>query len=301
LLLQLFAANILPILVVAAVGFFVRRILHLDTRTLARVAFYICLPALFFQLLLESDAPTGDMLRLVGLAASLVAALAVITLVLARRLHLPPTLASAFIISVTFMNAGNFGLSLTTFALGNSGLALAGIFFVTSTILSNVLAIYVAAAGRVSRWQALRVMFRIPALYAIPLALVFRATGATLPLPLARPVGLLAQAAIPLMLLLLGMQLAEVPRLPRPGLLAMAAGLRLVASPLLAWLIAPWLGLSGLALHVGILQAATPAAVAGTLVALEFDAEPDFVAAAVLCSTLASPLTITPLLAVLPI
>jgi hypothetical protein len=299
LLYALFTANLLPILVVAGIGFALQRLLQIDPKPLSRVAFYACLPALVFQLLINTQIPPGDILRMMGLAALLVGLMALLSTAAARGLRLGPGLAAGFVLSVTFMNAGNFGLSLTKFAYGETGLALASIFYVASSMLSTALGVYIATVGRTSPLRALLGLFRVPALYAIPLAVSVRAAALPLPFAVARPIELLAQAAVPIMLLLLGMQMSAAGPVKRPGLLALAVGMRLVLSPLIAWFLAPGLGLVGLASQVGILEAATPAAVTNAIIALEFDAEPTFVTSAVLFSTLLSPLTITPLLALL--
>jgi malate permease and related proteins len=75
--------------------------------------------------------------------------------------------------------------------------------------------------------------------------------------------------------------------------------LSLVVSPLLAFPVAMALGLSGPAFEAGIVQAAMPAAIVTTILALEFDLDPTFPTAVVFLSTLLSPLTVTVLIAYL--
>jgi hypothetical protein len=74
---------------------------------------------------------------------------------------------------------------------------------------------------------------------------------------------------------------------------------RLLASPAIALLLAVPFGLSGVARQAGVLEAAMPAAVMTTVLAAEFQVEPEFMTAVVFTSTLLSPLTLTPLLAYL--
>ncbi len=57
------------------------------------------------------------------------------------------------------------------------------------------------------------------------------------------------------------------------------------------------LGLSGLPLQVGIIQAALPTAVNTTILALEFDTWPQFVSNVVVTTTLGSLVTLTLLIA----
>jgi predicted permease len=165
-------------------------------------------------------------------------------------------------------------------------------------MLTNSLGVYVATVGKASPIQALLGLARVPSMYAVPLALVVRGAGIELPYALARPVELMAAAAVPLMILILGMQLGRGGLPTSRGLLAGAAALRLLASPALAWILAPAFGLNAVARQAGILEAAMPTAVLNTVIALEFGVEPAFVTAAVLVSP-PEPLDRHPLIALL--
>ncbi|MCK4963018.1 MAG: AEC family transporter, partial [Anaerolineales bacterium] len=99
--------------------------------------------------------------------------------------------------------------------------------------------------------------------------------------------------------ILLGMQIARVGLPKRGKLVILTAGLKLLVAPLIAWLIASFMGMSGVSRQAGILQSAMPTAVTTIVLATEFDVEPEFVTAAVFITTLISPLTITPILAIL--
>ena len=298
-LLGLFANNILPILLVAGAGYALHRLLRVDPQPLSRVAFYTTTPALVFTLLVSTQISPPDILRMMGFAAVVVLGVGLLSLVVARGLRLPGETAAAFILASTFMNSGNYGLSLSQFAFGEEALAWASIFYITSTMLTNSLGVYVATVGKASPRQALLGLARVPSMYAIPLALLVRGTGHPLPYPVARPVELLAAAAVPLMILILGMQLGRAGLPKERGLLATSTALRLLAGPALAWAVAPLFGLSVAARQAGILEAAMPTAVLNTVIALEFGIAPAFVTGAVLVSTLVSPLTVTPLIALL--
>ena len=104
---------------------------------------------------------------------------------------------------------------------------------------------------------------------------------------------------MPSMLILLGMQIARagVPR--RGRLLIATAGLRLLISPLIAWVLTSFMGMSGVISQAGILESAMPTAVMTIVLATEFDVEPEFVTGVVLTTTLISPFTVTPILAML--
>jgi predicted permease len=92
-----------------------------------------------------------------------------------------------------------------------------------------------------------------------------------------RGVALMADAALPLLLLLLGMQLANGTTVEDVRLTMVVAGLRLGVSPLLAYGLARALALDDLALRVVVLEASMPTAVNMVLYSLEFNARPRFV------------------------
>lgn len=296
---RLFADNIVPIIVVAGAGFALRRLVNVDVQSISRVAFYVCVPALVFSLLLDTQILVTDVLRMMAFAATIVASIGFLTWIVARFLRLPPSLTAAVVLASAFMNSGNYGLSVNKFAFGQDGLAWASIFFITTSLLTNSVGVYIATVGRTSPGQALLGLLRVPAVYSIPLALIVRASGQPLPVPLARPIELLAASAVPLMLLILGMQLAQAHFSSGKGLLTLSAGLRLLAAPAAAWLLAPAFGLAGVSRQAGILEAGMPTAVFNAILALEYNIEPEFVTGAVLVSTLLSPLTLTPLIALL--
>jgi hypothetical protein len=300
-LLQLFAENLLPIILIAGVGAFLQRKLDIDPRSFSRIIFYTFTPAFVFSLLVSTEIETSGILRMAAFAFSMTICIGGLSWIVSRLLRLPPHFASAFILTATFMNSGNFGLSLTSFALGEVGLAWATIYFVTSSMMTNSLGVYVTSVGKRTPQQALLGLLRVPAVYAIPVALLVRISDITLPLPITRPIELLGRATVPSMLILLGMQISRSGLPKHPKLLLGSSALRLVISPLIAWLIAPLFNLTGMAFQAGIIETATPTAVLTMVIATEFDVEPEFVTSAVMITTILSPLTLTPLLAILGI
>jgi predicted permease len=198
-----------------------------------------------------------------------------------------------------FSNGGNFGLPLVSFAFGPLALAHAGVFFLAGAVLTFVLGSYIAAAGRRAPGEAFIGVLKIPIVYAAVAALVLKVAHAELPMMIGRPVALLSGAALPTMILILGMQLerAKLPR--RVGPLAIAIATSLLITPLVALGLCHWLGLDGPARQAAVTLSAMPVAVSTTILALEFDVEPDFVTGAVFVSTILSPLTLAPLIAYL--
>ena len=299
LLLAILADDILPIFVVASVGFLLARRLHVDVKTLSRVTFNALAPCLVFNLLVTSQVSASEFGRIVAFTILLVAAVGTVARLVAIPFRLDRPALAAFLIVVMFSNAGNYGLSVVLFAFGRDVVARAAVYFVTSALLMYTFGSVLASSGRVGVKAALHGLLRVPALWGLVAAAVVIWTGVTLPTAIARPVELLSAAAIPSMLLVLGMQFEKGAWPERPGLVAAAAVLALVVSPLLGFLLARLLGLQGIARQAVIVESAMPSAVITTILALEFDVAPRFVTSVVVVTTLVSPVTVSLLIALL--
>jgi predicted permease len=298
-LLTLFLNNLLPIILMAGAGFFLARGLKLNPRTLSQVIFYIFSPCLVFMLLTHSELANDDILSTMVFAGSFVLLVGGIAWAAGRLLKLDRRMLAAVMITSMLMNAGNYGLPVTQFAFGETALAYAALIFVVMSMLGNSAGVLIASAGSASLKDSLLGLLRLPATYALLFGIIFVQFNWILPLPLDRTVNLLGNAASPAMLILLGMQLTNVRWNGLTRALSLAAGIRLIVSPLLALGLCYAFGVSGPLYQASVLQSAMPTAVMTTMLATEFDTEPTFVTTVVMVTTLLSPLTITPLLSIL--
>jgi len=299
LLLSTFASDILPIFLVAAAGYALARWVGTSARPLTHVVFYALLPCFAFRLLTTSAATGQQFGRMILVAVLVMAAMALLGTIMALALRLTRAETSVFLLVVMFSNGGNYGLPAVSFAFGEEALSYGTVFFLTGSVLTNTVGAFLAAAGRRSFGAALMSVLRMPALYGIAAAALALATGVTVPTPVMRSINLLSDATLPIMILVLGMQLERAAVPARPALVAVAVTLSLVAAPLVALGLTSLLDVSGAARQAVVVLSSMPVAVATTILAVEYDASPDFVTAAVFLSTLLSPLTLTPLIAYL--
>jgi predicted permease len=299
LLLSIFTADILPIFVIAGIGFLLARKLQASVKTLSHVVFYALVPCLGFRLLVTSQMTGPQVGRMAIMAVLVTASMGLLARAAAIPLRLNRADLSAFLLVVMFSNGGNYGLPVVLFAFGSEALAHATVYFVTSSILTYTLGVFLAAAGRRKLSEALIGITKVPAIYGVAAAFVIIAGGFSVPTAIMRPIGLLSDAALPTMVLVLGMQLERATIPDRPMAVGLAVVLSLLAAPLVALGLAALLGLSGPARQAGVILASMPVAVVTTILALEFEIAPEFVTNAVFISTLLSPLTLTPLIAYL--
>lgn len=297
--LGLFSNNILPIFLAAGAGYLLAKFLHVPPRPVSQIAFYIFSPCLLFSILTKSQLSSADVTRMAGFTVTIVLTIGLITWMLGRFMRLERRLLAAVLITAMFSNAGNYGLSLNLFAFGEDALAHASLYFVIIAMLTYTLGVIVASMGSASLGQALWGLRKVPAIYAVVLALIFVGVGLELPLFLDRTVSLLGEAAIPVLMVLMGIQLAHSKWDGQTRAVSLSSSMRLIAGPALAVGLSLLFGLHGAARQAGIIESAMPTAIVTTVLATEYDVEPSFVSTVVFISTLLSPLTVTPLLAYL--
>jgi predicted permease len=299
LLFSIFTADLLPVFAIAGVGFLLGRYAAVDVRTVSRITFHAFAPALVFNLLVTSPLGGRDFGRMALFYVLVVTAAAIMARLAAIPLRLDRPALSAFMLVIVCSNSGNYGLPVALLAFGRDALTYAGVYFLSSSTFSYTGGILLAASGRRSLLEALRGVTRVPAIYAAAIAAVTLWLGFTVPVWVLRPVAMMSDASLPLMVVVLGMQLERAVWPARPMVVAVAVALSLIATPLAAFGAAYALDLQGPALQAGVLQASMPSAVITTILALEFDAHPDFVTSVVAVSTLLSPLTLTYIIFVL--
>ncbi len=288
---------VLPIFLVAAAGYLLRRTnLVVDSRPLARLTLYIFSPALVLNSIARSKLSDADLFSLLALALLVALVMGLASLLLARLFHFDRLLTAAFLLSIMFVNAGNIGLPFNQFAYGQEGLSRAAVYFVGNSILANILAIFIASQGHKDWKDAVIDVFKMPLVYAAALGMVLNRTGWALPDALSRSVEIASNAAVPVMLMLLGLELARVRLTQTLGPVLLATVLKLVVTPLAALGLAALLGLTGLTRSVGVLEASMPTAVMVSLIAVEFDSRPDFVTSVILLSTMGGMLSLVILL-----
>ena len=204
---SIFASDILPIFVVASVGFVLARRFRAEVKTLSTVAFNSLSPCLVFNQLVTAQVSGSQSLRVAAFCVLLTLSIGVIARLASLPLRLDRMTLSSFLLVAMFSNSGNYALPVVLFAFGREALSFASVYFVTSAILIYTAGILVAASGHGSVGLAFSRLLKVPAIYAVTAAVIVLSTHTTVPPVVMRPIGLLSDAAIPIMLLVLGMQL----------------------------------------------------------------------------------------------
>ncbi|MCY4017881.1 MAG: AEC family transporter [Chloroflexi bacterium] len=291
---NIFIDNMVPVLAIAGVGFFLRRRFAIDPRAISRMMFNVFSPALIFYALFTRDISGADFLRVYGGTLLLLWTITGISILALRWRKIEATEQAATLVSTFAFNGGNFGLSIVSFAFGAEALSYAALIFVAGTTTAYTLGVYISSNGKASVMRSLANVLKTPSVYALVLVFALKGGGITeLPPALARTSQLLADAAIPLMLVLLGLQLGGFGKLKRLSLVAFSTAVRLLLAPAIAIAFASLLGLSGAARFAFILQAGMPTAVMTIVLATEFDTDRDLALSVILTSSFICPFTLS--------
>ena len=283
-----FSATV-PVFLLAALGFFAQRVLRPDVPGYIRLVLYFFVPFLVFHQVAGAGGGRMDLVRFAAAFALGYLFLYLGAQLLGRLLGLPRPAARTLLAAAIFPNSGNMGLSVALFALGEAGLERAVVYFLLATVVLFGLGPALFRGGGLA--EGLLLTLRLPFVWALGLGVAFAWGGVGLPLFLERPVAMLAQAAIPMLLLGLGMQIAGTP-FRFGGFELLASALRLVGGPLAAALAGRLLGLFGTDYAVLVLISGMPVAVNAYMLAAEFGGDAGLAARTVAVSTLASFLSI---------
>jgi predicted permease len=295
-ILNIFFDNLLPIFLAAAAGYVLSWKSDLEARHVSKVLFYIFSPALVFTLIQRYITPEIPLLRMAIITIATMLLVALLVFLIGKALGYSREMTMAMVLPAMLLNTGNMGIPVTLFVFGEEGLAYGTVVTIITVIMSYSAGVIVASLGKADIKTSLLSLVKLPMLYGVLLAVVMYFTGWSLPLPVGRAVDLMADAAIPTMLVLLGMQLQKANLRENIRALFISTSARLVAGPLIMFGLSSLIGMQGLVQQVSILQAGMPGAVTATVLATEYDTNPEFVTAAITIGTVLSPLTLTPLI-----
>ncbi len=300
-LLSAFTEAVLPVLAVAGVGYLLGVWTEIDPEPLSTVTIYVLIPALVFHSLATTEIGGGEGVRIVVAAV-------VLTLVMwgiseGVAFFAADGTRNGFVLAGTFPNTANYGIPLSVFAFPSVGRTTAVLYVVGSTVMIYTVGVYVAsrdAAG--SSLGAMRRVARLPLVYAVVAGVAVNAAGVGVDADTAafETLRLVGDSSIPVMLIVLGIQLARSTPAGAIRDVALVNVVRLVVAPVVAVPVVLAFGFTNPDVaRVVILEASTPVAVSTVILAVEFGDDPDYAATAVMTTTLVSVATVTVLIEIL--
>lgn len=296
-MLDVLAEVIAPVLVVALVGGWVCRRIGVGAPTVSALSFFLFSPALVYRSMSTIALGGSETVGIVVVTAAGAAITCGAAYLVSTAVRHDARTRSAVALTAGMANSGNLGLPVAALAFGDPGLDIAIIGFVTSAFVVNSLGVLVASSATGSVRASLGSVVTVPSLWAAVAGFAVNAADLDLPAVITESTDTLGDAAVPVMLVVLGLQLGRDR--PAGGLpeVTLATAVRLLGGPAVAWLLATAVGLDGLTRDTLVVLGGMPAAVYTTILATQFDIRPPLVTRTVVLSTLASVATLTVLIA----
>jgi hypothetical protein len=264
---------ILPVFSIIALGWLYARRAKPDLAWVNRINITVLCPALIFSALASKDFDIAANVPLIAGSIGVVLGSGLLAWPFAKLLHqdyrtwVPPMM---------FNNCGNMGLPLAYLSFGQAGLSAMVTLFTISNLVHFTLGVHI-----VNRHAAFWPVFRNPMVVATCLGFAFALSHPPVPEWLMLAIKLVGDASIPLMLIALGVRLADARW--DEWHLGVVGGLVCPLTGLaLAGLLVPILGLDPAQQGLLILFGCLPPAVLNFMVAEQYGQEPGKVASIVL-------------------
>jgi len=318
---------ILPIAFVVLLGFVFRRYGGRFEKAFSRTQLYILSPALLFSVMAGSKTGYALLLEVLLFVALVAAVLLAVTQGLGLAARSDRNERNAMSLAGVFPNAGFYGIPVCMLAFGEEGLKWASVYVAASATIQSTLGVFLASAGKRKISAGLLTVVKVPLIWAIVAGRVLADVDLLPPEPFMKMIDLLGRSAIPLGLLLLGMQLQRItsgeaaaaeaeedeetaekhvgeegaaPDSSRSLVLGISAALVKILGGLAAGLvILRFFDLPPVLRGVMLIEASMPTAVNAVVYATEFDCRPRLVAIGILSSTSISVVSVTLILSYL--
>lgn len=257
------ALEIFSVYIAIAVGFFIRKYrrekINLDTLT--ELIIYLGSPCLAFTKLAVAKYQIREIGVLVLAMLFIIAGSGLLTLLVIKNFRLKSS--NVVYLTTMFMNTANVGFPVTIFTLGAVAFQKAIILDLAMVICLFSVGIGIVS-GKYNEW------LKIPVIYAAAIGLFFSFQGIKVPELIYRPLNLLGEITIPLMLISLGGKLAELKKIKSYFLPVIVTLVRSAGGFIIGLLFVTLAGLKGLTKEVILLYSALPAPVMAYVLAQKY-------------------------------
>jgi len=290
--LVLLTKSVLPIFIILGMANVYYRFFKPDIKQLVNISLFIFGPAVVFHSLVKESIGVVEISRYLLLMVLVTAAMMVVGKIASMALRLNRNDTTLFILSVSMINIGNFGVPLIFFTYGESAVNYSILTFIAFNTSLTTIAIYMCSEQS-SIKDSLKDVLKIPIFHASVVALLLNTLHVPMPETIMKLAGFLGDATFPFLIFVLGLQLATI-KINRNLLKAALASvfIRLAVSPFISAGVLSAISFSGLAYSVSLVQISGPAALLPLMYAIKFGKNSDLLAAAILLSTALSAISL---------
>lgn len=294
-LLTIFINIILPIFIIVGIGALLHLQFRFDMNTLAKINIYYLVPGLILIRLYETDLTMNLFFTVFMLFILYSIVLYVVSFAISRLFHFKQNMHTAFINSTLYYNSGNYGVPVNdlVFRQDPFTMSIQIIILTLQNLLIYSFGIFSVQAAKIGKFKAFIGYLKMPVTYAMIIGIGLNVFDIPLPEFLYTSGTYIANALIGIALLTLGAQVAQLKFSKNLMTVYLSVIMRLVIGPILAYLIIVVTNVEGVIAQAFFIASAMPTSVTTSIIAQEYNNEPEFSAQAVLATTFFSMVTVT--------
>ena len=291
-----FQQSVLPLFVIIGVALVYYRFFKPDIREITSLTLTVFAPVFVFDAIVRHNVSLAALKTPCLFMVILTALLLLLAFFAGRLLCLQENDRISFILACSMINIGNFGLPLIYFTYGEQAVSFSVVYFVAFNFVLSTVAIYISSNSS-GFMKIMKDLFRMPLFHAFFLAMIVVQFSVPLPGFALKSIELIGQATIPLLIFILGLQLASTRFQSKfIKIIAAAVAIRLLISPAVSYPLLDMLNVSGLEQKVATLQTSAPSALLPLMYAIKFNRSPDLLASIILATTVLSSISLTGLI-----
>ncbi len=299
---MVFLNVVLPVFLIIALGFFIRRIGFVDKFFLDKIsllAYFVAVPALLVWKVGTASFQLNFNPRLILASYAAVLGCALVAHLTARIFRLPPREVGSFTQGSFWGNMTYIGLPILLAAYGEAGLQRGGVLIGFLTPLVNAAAVLalVWPLKRTLDWKSIvdlrNALITNPIILSCFSGLLLSRFSVPFPAFLVNFLRFLSDLALPLALISMGGNLSfeKIKKDYRATALASAFKLFLIVG--WGWFLFEWLGIKGMDFKVGVVLLACPTAFSSYLLSSKLGADKSLMSSDIMASTLLSMATLS--------
>lgn len=288
--------TILSIILMIGLGYFLKRIDFLSEKDIDpfnRIVMYILMPCMIFHAIFSADLsliPKLGILPFIILASSAVTG--VVSYFILRQFDLDDITLWSVLVTVMIANTAFMGYPVNLGIYGQDGF-LRAIFCDMATLCIFLLLSFVLILkfGGTVKTAFKKIAF-FPPLWAVILGLILNFFNIPIGPVLDNTINYLGQGAIPLIMIALGLSIDFSALSRSKNMIAFTSIMKLTFFPLIAFLIANYLGLVDLEYNVSIIEAAMPSGMMSLLLSITYKLDYELTSDCILINTVISLITL---------
>lgn len=283
--------SVLPILVIIVIAIIYDKVFKPSIEDVAKLSIYLFTPIMIFDRFVRYNIGFSVLFKPMMFMVMYTSALIFLAYLTGKLLKLNKNDKVSFILSVSMLNIGNYGLPLIYFTFGKAAEEYSMLYYTVFNISISTIAVYMSSPYKSK--DVIKNIVKIPIFLSVLIALTVTTLMVELPESFMSSITLMSLGAIPLLTFVMGLQLSNVTfRSAYIPAVLLATVIRLVISPIIAICFLYMLNINGLEKDVAVVQSSTPSAMVPLMLNIIFKRPTDLLASIILTTTVCSAFTL---------